>query len=116
MMPLTGCAEVEEGESASWNLNLPYSGKWRIYEWHDVDGTRCSNVPLRINHDGGSTDMTVNQQINSGNWNYIGIYDFSEGSGSVELTNDCSGGDVVADAVKAVYVDIGTRHSVIMTY
>ncbi len=93
------------GEQAVWNLNLPYSGTWEIYEWHDGNETCCLAAPFTIKHLTSSTTLHVNQQIHNGQWNSLGQYMFSRGAGSVTLSNDCTAGYVIADAVKAVYME-----------
>jgi hyaluronate lyase len=46
---------------------------------------------------------SVNQQLNSGQWNTLGVYSFNGGtSGSVVIGNTGTNGFVVADAVKFV--------------
>ncbi len=94
-----------EGVSATWNLDLPYSGIWEIYEWHNGNSTRSPDVPYTINHNYGSSLEIVNQQENSGQWNPLGRYEFNEGSGSVVLSGNCSGTYVIADAIRAVYIE-----------
>ena len=48
--------------------------------------------------------MRVNQQTNGGQWNLLGTFDFQD-QGSVVVSDDVSSGqDVVADAVRLVYL------------
>jgi len=94
-------------QSATWNLQLPFSGTWEIFEWHNGDTTSSSQAPYTIEYDEGTTMVPVNQQQNNGQWNSIGTYEFTEQLGSVVLSADCSGTYVIADAIRAVYIPTG---------
>ncbi len=92
------------GDSAVWNLDLPFPGIWALYEWHNGNETRSSEAPFIITHDNGKSAVYINQQLNSGMWNFLGEYFFSKNTGTVLLSADCSGSYVIADAVKAIYI------------
>ena len=47
--------------------------------------------------------MDVDQTVNGGQWNDLGIYNFSTGEARVVLTDDAQG-NPVADAVKIIYI------------
>ena len=87
------------------------SGSYRVYEWHGWCGTsptsfvEASNVPCRIVHANGTTDVTIDQSRNAGQWNLIGTFSFrAGGNASVTITNDANG-YVIADAFKFEYVE-----------
>ena len=93
-----------QGDHARWDLKLPFKGIWEIYEWHNGNETRSPDAPFTITHAGGQTIIIVNEQINSGQWNFLGRYFFNENSGQVSLSADCSGDYVIADAIRALYI------------
>ena len=61
----------------------------------------ASNVPIDINYAGGSATKTVNQKINGGSWQSLGVYTFDAGStGNVLVRTTGTNGYVVADSVR----------------
>ncbi len=108
--------QTGKGEHAMWDLQLPYRGMWEIYEWHNGNETRTPNAPYTIMHAGGTHTVYVNQQESGGQWNSIGKYIFRKGTGSVTLSNECTGGYVIADAIKATYIQPEPATSGIQLY
>ena len=98
--PGTGTAYVE------YRPNLQASGNYIVYEWHPAGANRTTSAPIAITHGGGTQTVTINQQINGGQWNPLGTFNFAAGtSGYVRIRDDFTGGSVVmADAIKFVYV------------
>lgn len=92
---------------ARYTPNIGVEGKYEIFEWHaSLNGSQASNVTYFINHAGGRTTRTVNQQINSGRWNSLGTFTFNQGtSGNVTISANGANGPVVADAIKFVFYD-----------
>jgi len=91
-------------DTATWSFTVPRPGRYEAYVWWWEGDWRPTDVPFIVNHLGGSTTIRVNQQINGGQWNLLGTFDFQD-QGSVVLSDDVSSGrDVVADAVKLVYI------------
>jgi len=105
------------GDSSTWSLQLPYSGVWRLYAIHNsADAGRTTDALYRVDHDEGSTTRHINQQTNSGQWNALGTFHFSIGTGSVELSSSAAGQTMVADAVRAVYLGTAFPFSLLSTY
>jgi len=74
-----------------------------VYAYWSSYSNRASTVPIDIDYDGGSDTVTVDQTQNGGQWNKLGTYTFTEGTGdSVTIRNDGTSGYVIADAVKFV--------------
>jgi len=83
-----------------WDLPKPVS--YKVYTWWTALSSRGYNVPYRISHDQGITEIPVNQMTNGGDWHFLGNYIFSAGpSGYVEVA-DTNTGNSCADAVKLV--------------
>jgi pimeloyl-ACP methyl ester carboxylesterase len=78
-----------------------------VYMWwpyHPADKP-CSGVRIELRDSTGVIDTLppVDQRVNSGQWNHLGTYDFTEYAGVSIVNIDSSGGcSVVADAVKFV--------------
>ena len=98
-------SEVGTGSDiATWSFSLPQPGEYRVYAWWYEGGQKPTDVPYTVNHLGGSATIRVNQQINGGQWNLLGTFAFQE-QGSVVLSDDASSGqEIVADAIRLVYV------------
>lgn len=91
-------------DTATWTFTVPRPGTYCVYAWWWEGSWRPTDVPYTVNHLGGSTTVGVNQQTNGGQWNLLGTFDFRK-QGSVVVSDDASSGrDVVADAVRLVYL------------
>ena len=98
--PGSGSAYVE------FTPDLPLTGRYEVYEMHPQGTNRTTAAPHVIHHAGGTSTVTVNQQVGGGRWNYIGTFPFAAGTaGSVRITDAYTTGSVViADAMKFVKV------------
>jgi hypothetical protein len=98
--------EVGTGQDiALWSFAVPRPGRYEVYAWWWEASWRPTDVPYTINHLSGSTTISVNQQTSGGQWNLLGTFDFQD-QGSVAVSDDASSGrDVVADAVRLIYVE-----------
>jgi len=97
----TGAAYVE------FTPNVVTSGDYNVYEWHPTLPSASANTPFVINYNGGSTTVNANQQINSGQWNLLGRFNFASGSaGNIRvMDNFTDAGQVaVADGVKLIFI------------
>jgi len=91
--------------TATWQVTIPTPGDYRAYAKWTAHSNRATNATYRVHHAAGSTPVTVSQQISGAQWNLLGTYSFSAGSGQrIELT-DQADGYVVADAVQLVAVN-----------
>jgi hypothetical protein len=104
--PVFAVASPSSGE-AVFTPNVGVAGKYEVYEWHgSLNRALASNAAYIINHADGSTTKIVNQQINEGQWNSLGVYTFKRGaSGNVTISSTGANGSVMADAVKFVFRD-----------
>ncbi len=88
-------------DPAKWEKSLPASGSHKVYAWWTQGGNRTSNIAYIVFRDGGSNSVYVNQQVNGGQWNYLGQWSMS--TGKVWLSCWATPGYVViADAVRWV--------------
>jgi len=91
--------------AAAWNADIPERGRYAVYVSYSSFPNSATDARYTVNHLGGSTAVTVNQQMGGGTWIYLGHYDLAKGKQSkpiVELTNlsGCEDAVVSADAVK----------------
>ncbi len=95
----TGAAYVE------YRPTLQASGNYSVFEWHSVGGNRTTDARIEVTHSGGTHAVTINQQLNGGQWNLLGTFNFAAGSAGYVRIKDyfTTGSVVIADAVKFVY-------------
>ena len=98
--------------SVTWTPALASGGSYRIYaRWTD-GADRAGNATYQITHTGGSSNVTVNQQQQGGQWNLLGTFTLTPGAGHNVRLTDNANGTVVADAVKFVPANAGTVYSI----
>jgi len=96
-----GTSGTDAGKWAKWTPTISAAGNYDVSMYWSAHSNRPTAAPLTITYNGGTdSTKTVNQQINGGQWNYIGTYNFAAGTaGSVQIL--CSNaGYTIADAVK----------------
>lgn len=91
-------------DTATWSFTVPRPGTYSVYAWWWEGDWRPTDVPYMVNHSGGSTTVRVNQRTSGGQWNLLGTFDFQDQCSVVVSDDVASGQDVVADAVRLVYV------------
>ena len=93
----------DAGDSFTFTANLISGVAYEVYEWHTEFASRYTAVPHQIRS--GATllgTVNVNQQINGGQWNLLGMYTFN-GPASVTILAT-PGFSSCADAVRFVPV------------
>lgn len=98
-------SDADKGnKSVEFTPDVQVAGDYEVYMvWTDYP-TRANSVPVTINYVGGSTTVNVNQRINGGEWQSLGIYPFNAGTGgSVVVSNTGTNGPVIADGMKFVH-------------
>ena len=81
------------------------AGYYDVYMYDPGFSHAAPNTPIVINYQGGTTQLTVNQQHQGDEWVYVGTYPFAAGtSGSLMITNAAAtaGYGVIADAVRFI--------------
>jgi len=90
--------------SFSWKLPIATTGQYEVYARWTSHANRASNARFTVQHDGGETLHTLNQQTNGAKWILLGTYSFTQnGQYSVILT-DQADGYVIADSIRLVLV------------
>ena len=91
-------------DTAEWHFAVPLRGFYEVYAWWWEAAWRPADVPYEVDHLGGSTTVRVDQRTSGGQWNLLGCFYFKD-QGSIVVSDDVSSGhDVVADAVRLVYL------------
>ncbi len=86
--------------SATWNIVINNPGYYQVSATWQSGSTNASNATYTVHHDGGYTAVTVDQTVKAPSGGFVlGVFYFSEGSYTVQLT-DSSNGRVVADSIK----------------
>jgi len=106
-----GTSGADAGRWAKWTPNITTAGYYDISMWWPASTGRPDAAPLEIAHYSGiDTSKTVNQQVNGGEWVYIGTYYLSQGTDNyVKIFADDSG-LTVADAVKFEAIEAETYY------
>lgn len=101
-----GNAGATGGKSAKFTPTIPTTGSYNVYVRCIAGSVWATNAPIDVVDVAGRTHtLSVNLQNNSGIWVLLGTFDFSAGtSGYVKIRNDGANGNVIADAVKWVFV------------
>lgn len=87
---------------ARYTPNIPVAGFYPVYTWVHSGSDRAEQL-YRINHSGGSTEVTVNHRRVGDGMVYLGTYYFEAGTGdSVEISNRSDDADkvVIADMIR----------------
>ncbi|MDF1643897.1 MAG: DUF6531 domain-containing protein [Pseudomonadales bacterium] len=85
-----------QGETASWAPNQV--GDFAVYATWTAHSNRASNATYSIHHLDGSTEITVNQRENGGQWDLLGTYSL-DASSTINLSS-IANGYVIADAIR----------------
>lgn len=94
-----GSSGANIGKWAMWTPTILQSGNYRVYMQYAGGSGRPAAAPIQIQHTNGIANLTIDQSVNGGKWNYLGMYNFASGSsGYVKLFADAVG-STIADAV-----------------
>jgi lysophospholipase L1-like esterase len=94
-----------DGSKYTWAFVPSVTGNYQVSMWWTVYSSRSTAVPVDIKHSGGTTRVTINQQLNGGKWNGLGIYPLVAGASyTVTVTSQPGPSSTSADAVKFAYL------------
>jgi lysophospholipase L1-like esterase len=89
------------GSKYSWTFVPSVTGNYQVSMWWTVFSSRSTAVPVDIQHSAGTARFTINQQLNGGKWNGLGIYPLIAGASyTVTVTSQPDPSSTSADAVK----------------
>lgn len=91
---------------ATWSFQVETQGDYEVFaRWTD-GANRASSAAYFVDHNGGSTVVTVNQRQSGGQWNSLGTFSFGGANPknhTIRLSCWTTSGDfVIADAVRLV--------------
>ena len=90
--------------SATWTFAISQSGQYDVAANWTTDPNRAPDAPFTIRNNGNVLGtVTVNQQVNGGQFNSLGTFTLGVGTLEVVLTNAASS-FVIADAVQLTLV------------
>ncbi|WP_442506615.1 hypothetical protein SH528x_005469 [Novipirellula sp. SH528] len=96
-------AQTGSTATATWTPTLANSGQqYQVYVRYTSHDLRATNANYVVTHDGGTTQVVINQQSGGGIWVLLGSFNLSNGSASVKLLTEDANQYVVADAVRFV--------------
>ena len=78
--------------------NSAAAGRYEVFAWWSAGPNRATNAIYTIN----TATVSVNQKINGGGWQSLGVFDFEPNKGQSVWLNDRADGVVVANAVRFV--------------
>jgi len=89
-------------KSVQFTPDIPVTKSYSVHIKWNSSTNRATNVPMTVNHAGGSAQVIIDQRTTgSGEWYYLGTYTFNAGtSGNVVVSNAGTDGYVIADAVR----------------
>ncbi len=86
--------------SFTWTPSIPSTGSYKVYARWTQHPNRSTHAVYTVNHAGGATTVTVNQEANGGTWQLLGTFTLNSGTGNTVVLADQGDGYVIADAVK----------------
>ncbi|MGV3627451.1 MAG: RHS repeat-associated core domain-containing protein [Betaproteobacteria bacterium] len=86
--------------SFTWTPTIPATGSYKVYARWTQHPNRSTQATYTVNHAGGATAVTVNQEANGGTWQLLGTFTLNAGSGHSVVLVDQGDGYVIADAIK----------------
>lgn len=92
-----------ESATASFQANLPESGRYPVYVWFTTGSNRPSDAQYTVYHSGGQTTRRFNQQGPGNHWLFLGDFHFEKNTPArVVLSNQSQDSNkfVIADAVR----------------
>lgn len=103
------CSGAVTGKKCTWRPDVLTAGKYNAYAWWSQGANRATNAPYKVQWNGGSQTLYVNQQTNGGKWNLlVSSVPFATGTaGYIELSNTgvSSTLNVIADAVRLEFAE-----------
>jgi RHS repeat-associated protein len=100
-------AATASTSSVTWNLALA-TGTYKVYARWPQNSTHSTQAKYTVTHSAGTTDVTVNQRQDGGEWVLLGTFSMASANSRVQLVPSADG-IVAADAVKAVNTSEATR-------
>jgi RHS repeat-associated protein len=88
--------------SVSWTFTPSGTGTHLVYAKWPAAATHTTEAKFTIAHAGGTTDVTVNQKSQGGQWLLLGSFTMNASTAYAIALSDNPNGQVAADAVRVV--------------
>lgn len=91
-----------ETASATWTIPVLEDGLYPVFAWFRASSNRTPEAIYRVQHSGGTSEVTVDQTVDNLTWAHLGNFWFTSQQGAqITLSNRSpSPGVVIADAVR----------------
>jgi hypothetical protein len=90
-----------DGATYTWTFVPHESSLYNIQMWWTLTTTRSDNIPVTIEHRGGTDTVYINQQENETQWNSLDQHFFENGANyKVTITSQPGPSSTCADAVR----------------
>ncbi len=86
--------------TATWTPTVPVAGSYKVFARWTQHPNRATDAQYTVKHDGGDTVVSVDQQVNGGQFNLLGTFNLTPGQGHGVSLTDQANGFVIADAVQ----------------
>jgi PKD repeat protein len=94
-------AKTAVGARYTYTASTGAGATYEVFLWWTSGSSREQSVPVDVQHAGGTSRVTVNQQLNGGRWNSIGTYTFGAAA-TITIISLGQGWQTCADAVRLV--------------
>jgi N-acetylmuramoyl-L-alanine amidase len=78
------------------------AGRYEVFARWSSGPNRATDATYQVASNAGTAPVAINQQVNGGNWQSLGSFDFQPGKGQGVTLTDKASGVVVADAIRWV--------------
>ena len=104
--------DARHESTANWTADIPERGRYAVYVSYRSYPNSASDARYTINHLGGETHVTVNQQMCGGTWLYLGHYDLAKGKPKkpIVVLSNLSDEDETVVSADAVKIGGGENH------
>jgi polyvinyl alcohol dehydrogenase (cytochrome) len=86
--------------TARFAPTIPTDGAYEVSMWWSAASTRPTAAPVTVAFSDCTDAKTVNQRLNGGKWNVLGVYDMRAGTGGWVQIKGAGSGNTIADAVR----------------
>ena len=108
--PFVGVGYRHDGDTAKgrqaarFAFQIANAGQYEVRVAWTAHPNRATNVPIKVEHSGGSSTVLVNQRTKPkyGAFGVVGTYTFDAGKTIVEISNESTDGYVLIDAVQMI--------------
>ncbi|KRC61624.1 hypothetical protein ASE14_12340 [Agromyces sp. Root81] len=71
------------GSTVTWTVTLPEPGEYRVSVWYPTNPTTTTSAAYIVEHEGGSTEVVVNQTEGAAAWRSLGTFRYAAGAAGV---------------------------------